>query len=224
MVGPAELIADPAAGRRVAVSEGAPGEGRITDEVLARRAADGDAEAVDILVQRHHERVLTLARRICDPDTEMAREMVQEAFYRAFRRIDSFRGESAFATWLHRITVNVCLDERRRRKRRERLIQPWRWLTGRDRDSEGEADDPPDPGTVPDPLSALRGRELGRAIGAAMSRLPDQQRLVFSMKIIDGMRISEIAEATGLAEGTVKSHLFRATRSMREELKDWTDT
>lgn len=217
------MIADPAAGRRVAVSEGPPGESRITDEALARRAADGDAEAVETLVLRHHDRVLTLAQRICAPDIEMAREMAQEAFYRAFSRIGSFRGDSAFATWLHRITVNVCLDARRRRKRRERLIRPWRWLTGRDRDSEAEADDPPDPGMVPDPLSALRGRELGKAIGAAMDRLPDQQRLIFSMKVIDGMRISEIAEATGLAEGTVKSHLFRATRSMREELKEWTD-
>ncbi|MGH7575424.1 MAG: RNA polymerase sigma factor, partial [Longimicrobiales bacterium] len=145
-------------------------------------------------------RVYRLAYRITG-DAEMARECTQDTFVRAYARLARFRGESAFSTWLHRITVTVAADAMRRRKRL--------------RDRETQLDDrlsiPCGDGDGVDPI--LRGR-LHRAIDA----LPEIYRLTVILHDIEGYTHVEIAEMLGVAEGTCKSRLSLARARLRAAL------
>jgi RNA polymerase sigma-70 factor (ECF subfamily) len=147
--------------------------------------------------------------------------MVQESFLRAFRGLKKFRGRSSFHTWFHRIVVNTCLDGRRRRGRRERFLSLWRPRRrepGRSLEEVGEVSGR---GREDNPLTDLRSKELSEDVRRAVAGLPERQRLAFQLKVFQGMSIREIGEVMDAAEGTVKSHIFRATRSLREALRDY---
>lgn len=190
---------------------------------LIRRARDNDPWAADQLVRRYQKKVYGIAYQLCGFDPEEARDTAQEALLQVFRSLGQFEGRSRFSTWLHRIAVNACLDARRRRKRWFRMILP-RCSERRD---EGDPEDPIDKIPAPedgmDPVSSLRGAELKRDVMAALRGLSEHQRKVFQLKVFQEMSIPEIAHVTGMAEGTVKSHLFRATQSVREQLRQWVD-
>ena len=158
-----------------------------TSENPVDRAARGDVDAFEEL-------------RMCG-DPSLAEELAQEAFIRAWQKLSSFRGDSAFSTWLHRVTVNVVLGDRRSTARREARIKP----AGDDVPVDLSA-------SVPSPGQAL---DLERSIAA----LPDGARAVFVLHDVEGYRHREIAEMTGMAEGTSKAHLHRARRLLREELR-----
>ena len=140
---------------------------------------------------------------------------------RAFRSLKSFREKSSFYTWFYRILVNTCLDGRRRRRRWERIFSFWR----RERDEKAPIKDVleeyPDPKENSNPLAVLSGKQLSQEIRKALQALPERQRLVFQLKVLHGMRIREIAQVIGVAEGTVKNHLFRATHFLRDALQEW---
>jgi RNA polymerase sigma-70 factor (ECF subfamily) len=158
---------------------------------------------------------------MCSGDSEEARELTQEAFLRAFRSLKNFRGKSSFYTWFYRILINTCLDSRRRRSRWEGIFSFWR----RDKHEKASSDEInaeyPDPKEHSNPMDALNNKQLAQEIRQALASLPEKQRVVFQLKVLHGMRIREIAKIMGSAEGTVKSHLFRATLFMREALKEW---
>jgi len=166
------------------------------DGDLVRRAGEGDVEAYEMLYRKHVGRVHALCLRMTRNRSE-AEELTQETFVRVWERLGSFRGESAFSTWLHRVAVNVVVTELRRRGRwRERFI-------------EGEEVD------VAQPAFASGGDlDLERAIAG----LSPQARLVFVLHDVEGYKHGEIAELTGLAVGTSKAHLHRARLLLREEL------
>jgi len=131
----------------------------------------------------------------------LAEELTQEAFVRAWERLDSFRGESGFGTWLHRIAVNAVLDHARKVSRRTL------WEMGGD-GSEAA-------------LEHAAGRaDLGLKMDLeqAIAGLPDAARLVFVLHDIEGFRHEEIAERAGIAVGTSKAHLHRARRLLRERI------
>ncbi len=186
-----------------------------SDEVLVRRAQEADSWAAEELVRRYRDRVYAIAFHMSDRDSEAAWDVTQDAFLKVLRNLGKFRGEAGFYTWLYRIVVNTALDRRRKRGRWRKVLAPWR----ADPHIENGAQDPPHAG--PDPLQALSGKELSRDIRQALAGLPEKQRVAFQLKVFEGLKIAEIARILNTAEGTVKSHLFRATRAMRASLKEW---
>ena len=193
----------------------------LKDAELVARAQDGDQTAFETLVRQYQGKAYAIAYNMCSGDSEEARELTQEAFLRAYRSLKNFRGKSSFYTWFYRILVNTCFDSRRRRSRLEKIFSFWR----RDKHEKVLSDEIdaqyPDPKEYTNPMAALSNKQLGHEIRQALASLPEKQRMVFQLKVLHGMRIHEIAKIMGLAEGTVKSHLFRATQFMREALKEW---
>jgi len=191
------------------------------DDALVARAQDGDQTAFEDLVRRYQKKAYAIAYNMCSGDGEEARELTQEAFMRAFRSLKKFRGQSSFYTWFYRILINTCLDSRRRRSRWEKIFSFWR----SDRPEKATSDEInaeyPDPKEYSNPMTALTNKQLSKEIKAALEALPENQRVVFQLKVLHGMRIREIAKIMGSAEGTVKSHLFRATQFMRDALQEW---
>ena len=172
---------------------------KASDEQLVRLALDGDEDAFAALVRRYQRRLTAFHSQLVG-DIDLARELSQEAFIRAWEKLSSFRGESAFSTWLHRVTVNVVLGNRRSTARREARIKP----AGDDLPIDLKA-------PAPSPIQAL---DLERSIAA----LPKGARTVFILHDIEGYRHKEISRLTGLAEGTSKAQLHRARKLLRKAL------
>jgi RNA polymerase sigma-70 factor (ECF subfamily) len=193
----------------------------LEDKELVARAQHDDPSAFEILVRRYQEKAYAIAYNMCSGDSEEAQELTQEAFLRAFRSLKNFRGKSSFYTWFYRILVNTCLDSRRRRKRWDKIFTFWRHDRRERTDSKKMDEDYPDPGVNSNPMTALSGKQLAQEISQALETLPEKQRVIFQLKVLHGMKIREIAQIVGSAEGTVKSHLFRATHFLRDALQEW---
>lgn len=194
-----------------------------SEEDLIRRARENDPAAVDQLVRRYQKKVFGIAYRLCGFDPEEARDNAQEALFQVFRNLGQFEGRARFSTWLYRTVVNTCLDAQRRRRRWFRMILPARSAKRDEADLEDPLDNIPAPEDNMDPVANLSGAELKRDVLQALRRLSENQRTVFQLKVFQELSIPEIAAVTGMAEGTVKSHLFRATQSVREQLRDWVE-
>jgi RNA polymerase sigma-70 factor, ECF subfamily len=175
----------------------------VTDDLVARAQA-GDQKAFRDLYRQHAGRVYALCLRLTG-DARDADERTQDVFVRLWDKLRSFRGESAFSSWLHRLAVNVVLNERRTTGRRERRVMP--------------ADDP-DNVAGAQHAAALQDRgAFGIDLERAIAELPDGAREVFVLFDIEGYGHAEIASLTGIAEGTSKAQLFRARRLLREKLE-----
>ena len=166
---------------------------------LVDRAVNGDFAAYERLYHRHVGRIYALCLRMT-ADPTSAEDLTQQAFIRGWERLDTFRGESEFAAWLHRIAVNIVLTDRRSRGRR--FEQP--------------VDDIDALVAAPLPRqTAAGGIDLERAI----ARLPQRARAVFVLHDVEGYRHDEIAELLEIAVGTSKTQLHRARRLLREALR-----
>jgi RNA polymerase sigma-70 factor (ECF subfamily) len=178
------------------------------DHALARRAAAGDLRAFEQLYRAHVARIYGLCSRLCDGDTSRADAATQDAFVRAWEHIGSFRGESRFSTWLHRLTVNVVLGEKRQLKR---------WVSFEEQ-MPGDADDEDSPNAQ---AQRAPQQDLGLKMDMerAVARLPKGARSVLFLHDVEGYRHDEIAELTGIAIGTSKAQLHRARRLLREWLQ-----
>ncbi len=166
---------------------------------LVRRAREGDARAFEALYRENLGRVYALCLRMVR-DRTRAEELTQEAFVRAWEKLNSFRGDAAFSTWLHRLTVNLVLtDQRSRARRTDRVTLA---------DENGLPDTP------------ARNEAPGERVDleAAIATLPEGARQVFVLYEIEGYRHEEIAEMMGIASGTTKAQLHRARRLLREAL------
>ena len=179
----------------------------MTASQLVRRAQAGDQGAFAALYRDHVGRVYALCLRL-EGDAGRAEELVQDVFVRAWEKLDGFRGESAFGTWLHRLAVNVVLGDRRSAWRRSRVV-----LAGGGDDEAALAMDA-GAGATP-PAGTAESIDLERAVAA----LPAGARTVFVLHDVEGYRHEEIAAMTGIAEGTSKAQLFRARRLLRERLE-----
>ncbi len=160
-------------------------------------AASGDARAFERLYQAHVGRVHSLGRRMVGPDD--ADEVTQDVFVRAWEKLDSFRGESAFGTWLHRLAINVMLARRAKRGR---------WQS-RHVSDEALA--------VP-PTAPRRSPETRIDLEAAIATLPDGARQVFVLHDVEGFKHREIAEMLGVTAGTSKAQLHRARMALRTHI------
>jgi RNA polymerase sigma-70 factor (ECF subfamily) len=189
---------------------------RLAEEagVIARVVA-GDVDAFEYFVRAYQKRitrfVFTLLRDASDADC-----VAQDVFVKAFRALPEFKGDSAFETWLTRIAINTVRD----RIRRRRPVVSFSEL--RDLDDDDGPELPPwlDPADGTSPERDLLSGDIRRRIADALVTLSPRQRSIFVMKHYEEKSIAEIGDATGLDEGTIKSHLFRAARKLRVCLED----
>jgi RNA polymerase sigma-70 factor (ECF subfamily) len=164
----------------------------------AKRAAAGDEKAFERLYRRHVARIHTMTRRMAGPDA--ADDLTQDIFVRAWDKLATFRGESAFGTWLYRLGVNVVLS----RRRSDRNARTWIME---------------DDGTLADLAHAASPHPASRIdLDTAIARLPDGARKVFVLHDIEGWTHEEIAQQMGLVPGTSKSQLSRARAALRRML------
>jgi RNA polymerase sigma-70 factor (ECF subfamily) len=172
-----------------------PAAHRDPDEALVRRAQRGDRLAFERLVDRHQHRLYTLAARVLGSPNDAA-DAVQEALLRAWLRLDRFRGEAQFSTWLYRICVNAAHDQRERR-----------------RDEPVEEVD-----TTADVRDPFAERELSGELQRALDALEEPYRTAVVLSDVLGCSYAEIAEITEVAEGTVKSRIFRGRTELADRL------
>jgi RNA polymerase sigma-70 factor (ECF subfamily) len=174
-------------------------ERRAAELQLVRAAQGGDLLAFERLYRDNERKVFGLCFRLSS-DPALAEELTQEVFVRAWRKLGSFRGESAFSSWLYPLTVNVALSERRSRRRRETRIVA--------------AEDPVRLERAPRSPAPEAAFDLEKAIAG----LPPGARAVFVLHDVEGRTHEEIAALLKLAPGTSKAQLFRARRLLREAL------
>ena len=172
---------------------------------LVDRARQGDQEAFAALVRDHQHGVFTLALRIVG-NRETAADVAQDAFVRAWRALPRFRGDAAFGTWLHRITVNTASTTRRRQYRHAAV--PIDDVAG------ALADD------AIGPERAGESADLGGALRAALDELPRGQRAVVVLKDVYGWSHHEVADALGITVTAAKVRLHRARRRLQTDLED----
>ncbi len=188
----------------------APPADDIVDALVAR-ARQGDLQAFNSLVARFQDGVYSLTLRMLG-SSQPAEDATQEAFIRAWQRIDTYRGGS-FRSWLFTIAANQARDELRRRGRR-----PAQSLDQARDDPDRPDLDPP--GDEPSPESEAERVEMRAALERALMTLPDDWRQVVVLSDIHGLDYQEIAEAMGLQLGTVKSRLSRARSRLREVIRE----
>ncbi|HEX8235096.1 MAG TPA: sigma-70 family RNA polymerase sigma factor [Abditibacteriaceae bacterium] len=179
---------------------------------LVERCRKGDLAAFDEIVALHQNRIYNLCFWSLG-DADEAADATQETFLRAWRAIAKFRGESAFATWLHRIALNVTHDAARRRGR-----APLPFSAATSTDDELPDTDPPDPAPGPAQIAAQHERRL--AVRRALAALPENHRTVLVLFDIEGYSYEEAAALLELPIGTLKSRLNRARVALRERLEE----
>jgi RNA polymerase sigma-70 factor, ECF subfamily len=178
----------------------------IDERQLIQRCIAGDASAFEPLVEKYRQRVWRLAYQVLH-DREEAWDVAQEAFVRAFHSLPSFRGQSAFYTWLFRITVNVATDRHRQRGAQARAFGPERVT------EEEWARTTPDPGGGPD-QQAARAEQRER-IRRALDALPPKARAIIMLSDVEGLSYREIAEVLNCPIGTVMSRLHNARKRLK---------
>ena len=171
------------------------------------RLQRGDEWAFQLLVRRFREKIFSVAFGIT-LEAEESRDIVQDVFFQVYRRIVHFRGDASLSTWLHRITVNHSLNWKRRWARR------FKWL-GKVGDNGSRATEEEPISDLPSPEKRVVDAQTGKLIDRAMKKLPDQARTVFVLRELEGLSYEEIAYATGIKIGTVRSRLFHARRQLR---------
>ena len=197
-------------GALAACGAGDEGGEAMSDKELAEKAKAGDQSAFEQLVIENQNKVYSLALRLVN-DREEAADLAQEAFVKAWQGLSSFQGESSFATWVYRLTTNVCIDHLRKKKRREG-VEPSVSLN----DEESGWAEPAD--RESDPQLLLERSERGKALARALAKLPDWQRRTLVLRELSGLSYQEIGDALDIDLGTVKSRIARARLSLRKIL------
>jgi RNA polymerase sigma-70 factor (ECF subfamily) len=198
---------------------------KLSDRELVELARKDDTTAFTVLVDRHQRQIYRLAQRMMGNDAD-AEEVLQEAFLNAYEKLNEFRGDSAFNSWIYRIAANSALMRLRRKRRAPDTVA----LT-----DQGTSDLPSGPAFTADgqyaepPRSdwslraddALANHQLGSAIERAVAGLPEDYRVVFMLKDVDGLSNEQIAETLGLSVPAVKSRLHRARLALRDQLGEF---
>jgi RNA polymerase sigma-70 factor (ECF subfamily) len=177
------------------------------DSDLISRAAGGDPSAFQALVERHRSMVYRVAYQFAGNHHD-AEDIAQEVFIKVYRSLDRFRQDSQLSSWMYRIVMNACIDHRRRHA--PAGAAPF--------GEEAEHKMLNTAEETPGPEDRAYAGELGQVLECEIGRLPKGQRIVFVMRHHQGMKLCEIADALGLAEGTVKRQLHAAVHRLREAL------
>jgi len=193
-------ILDPIALRRSSTVHRSGDLGVEPEVALVGRAGRGDRMAFAELVRRHQGKVRALLLRLCS-DRSLADDLAQEVFLRAYRGLVGFEGRSSFGTWVYRISYNVYLNHRSRSRSFQALPE----------DYDARAAAPEDAHSAP-------RSDLRRDLGAAIAELPERYRAVIVLYYLQEVTYPEIAEILELPLGTVKTHLHRAKRLLRQQM------
>lgn len=179
-----------------------------SDEELVEAFQGGDAAAFDVLVRRWDRKIHGAIYRVVGSDDE-ARDLVQEAFFKAFRALSGFKREARFSSWLYQIALNLCRDRLRRRKGRTFVSL----------DERDEAGEPLAVSRAASALETIEAQDLARTVERAMAELPPEQREVIVLKEYEGLTFVEIAEVLSVPVSTVKTRLYRGLVQLRERLE-----
>jgi RNA polymerase sigma-70 factor (ECF subfamily) len=185
--------------------------GELVDEELVRRVQRGDKKAFDLLVLKYQNRIIQLINRYVR-DPHEAQDIAQETFIKAYRAMPSFRGDSAFYTWIYRIAINTAKNHIAARSRRptddEIEVEVAEQFEGENglRDQET-------------PEGILLSEELGQTIQLALEELPGELRTAITLREMDGLSYDEIAEVMECPVGTVRSRIFRAREAIDKKIR-----
>jgi len=190
---------------------------RQLDQQLVERVQRGDKQAFNLLVTKYQRRLGRLVARFVRDPAE-AEDVTQEAFIKAYRALPSFRGESAFYTWLYRIGINTAKNHLLSVKRRPPSSTP---VDAQEAESFDEASLLREVST---PENELMGKQVVDAVQASLQQLPEDLRSALTLREIDGLSYEEIAEVMNCPIGTVRSRIFRAREAVAENLRPLLET
>ena len=180
------------------------------DEDLVLRVQRGDKKAYDLLVIKYQHKIIQLVNRYLKDPSE-AQDVAQEAFIKAYRALDSFRGDSAFYTWLYRIAINTAKNYLVSRSRRNTQYE----IDVQDAEAVENA---PQLQGLETPERLLLNDEIVETIKKAINNLPEEMRIAIMLREFDGLSYEEIAEAMDCPVGTVRSRIFRAREAIDNKL------
>ncbi len=183
---------------------------------LVRQAQEGSIEAFEELVRIYDKRVLSLAMQLVG-NTEDAEDIYQDVFMKVYNKLNQFKLESQFYTWLYRIVVNCAISYRKKRNRR--IHQSIDEMVDRKGDWQYYF-----PQTGQSPERHTINNEILEQVQSTMDKLSLMERVVFILRFFEDFKIKDISEIMGCAEGTVKNYLFRSTRKMRKDLMVFVET
>ena len=189
---------------------------QVDDQTLVERVRSGDARAFEELVSRYENKVYRLAIKLTRNEA-LAEEVLQEVFLKIYEKIDSFRGESALSSWIYRIAANACFSKLNLEKRHQHAdlddTMPQAEVALHERSDHGqEAPDQP-----------LLSDEALRVISRAIERLPEDFRVVITLRDVEGMSNEDVAKVLDLSVPAVKSRLHRARLLLRKRLAGYFD-
>ncbi len=185
---------------------------RETDQKLVERAQSGEKYAFDILVAKYQRKLGRLLSRFIRDPAEVE-DVAQEAFIKAYRALPSFRGDSAFYTWLYRIGVNTAKNYLVAQGRRAPTSTEF------DADEAENFEDGDQLRDINTPESLLQSKQVGETVNAAMDALPEELRTAIVLREIEGLTYEEIAETMNCPIGTVRSRIFRAREAVAARLR-----
>ena len=182
-----------------------------SDRLLVKRARDGDKMAFDALVRKYQHKIAQLVGRYVHDPSE-ALDVTQETFIKAYRALPSFRGDSAFYTWLYRIAINTAKNW---------LVAQGRRPPAHDLDAQDAEQYEGDSGLKEygTPEHMVLRDEIWRTIADAIEQLPEELRVAITLRELEGMSYDEIAQAMGCPIGTVRSRIFRAREAIENRLR-----
>lgn len=211
--GPVEGVNAPPA---LASKHGAAPSPDSDDLPFVRRAQAGDRAAFKVLFERYHRRVYAVALGVLKSPQD-AHDVVQEAFVKVYKHLPDFQGASSFYTWLYRITMNLAIDQLRRKKTARQVDYD---------DAVGRDSQPGDNAIAPhldgaDPSRTHARKELAAKMQAALATLPEYHQQVILLREVEGLSYEEIATIMKVPKGTIMSRLFHARRKMQTALADY---